>query len=365
MTPKSIRRATLLAASFGLAACDVVAFATDPKPIFEQTWNVPASRTSISVAELLPNNVGIYNTPGSNPPDSSAFLLSLNGVSFSRALGADCAQCQTLNGTNAVKPAFVLNAGSSTSLPTNVVSGAIVGATVNYSIVNNFSFDPIRVRAAGDPTQGLLVVVVRSGALVLGVDTVRGTTTTFPAGSTMSRGMSVGQGSATGAISVDLTVNSPQGDHNEFINANGALQTSASMANLRASSVSINVPSKSVAPAGEDLELSDFGDNVQSATIEMSVLNPWAVSGVLTMTFTSPSQTVTKTVSIPTGATPAATQVRTLTLDKTDMGKLVGQTVQMSLTGAMNATTPVTVTPRQVIEIDNRLIIKVQTGGGK
>lgn len=365
MTIQSIRRAALLAASFGLAACDVVAFATDPKPSFEQTWNLPATNTSISVAELLPGSVSIYSTPGSNPPDSSAFVLNLNNVSFSRTLGADCAQCQALNGTTAVKPAFVLNTGSAATLPSNVVSGAVLGGTLNYSIVNNFSFDPIRVRAAGDPTQGVLVVVVRNGSLVLAVDSVKGTATTFPVGSTLSRAIAISSGTVTGSLSVDLTVDSPQGDHNEFINANGALQTSASVANLRAGNVVINVPSKSIAPPAADLDLGDIGTNVQSAALEMTVRNPWSVAGTLTVNFTTPTLTVTKTLSIPAGSAAATPQVRTVQLDKTDIDKLAKQDVQLSLTGTMTAATPVTVTPRQTISMDNRIIFTVLTGGGK
>jgi hypothetical protein len=365
MTNQSLRRAALLAASFGLAACDVVAFATDPKPIFEQTWNLPATNTSISVAELLPGNVSIYSTPGSNPPDSSAFMLNLTPVSFSRTLGADCAQCVTLNGTNAVKPAFVLNTGSSAALPSNVVSGAVTGATVNYSIVNNFSFDPIRVRAAGDPTQGVLAIVIRSGSLVLAVDSVKGTTSTFPVGSTLSRSVVVGTGNVTGAISIDLTVDSPQGDHNEFINASGTLQTSASIVNLRAGNIVINVAGKSIQPPPEDLDLGDIGGNIESATLEMTVRNPWSVAGALTMNFQTPTQLVSKSVSIPAGSAAATPQVRTIALDKTDMSKLEKQSVQLALTGTMNSASPVTVTPKQTIGIENRIIFKIQTGGGK
>ena len=365
MTTQSIRRAALLAVTIGLSACDVVAFATDPKPIFEQTWNLPATNTSISVAELLPTNASIYSTPGSNPPDSSAFMLSVNDVNFSRTLGADCSQCQTLNGTNAVKPAFVLNAGSATGLPTNVVSGAILGATVNYSIVNNLSFDPIRIRAAGDPTQGFLVIVVRNASLVLGVDTVKGTTTTFPAGSTLSRSITLGTGNVSGVISVDLTVNSPQGDHNEFINANGSLQTTASIIDLRAGNIVINVPNKSIAPPGGDLDLEDFGSNVQSAALEMTVRNPWTVGGSVTMNFATSGPSVSKAVTIPAGSAAAAPQVSTVMLDKADMDKLTRQTVQLSLTGTLNAAAPLTVTPRQVISIENRIILTIQTGGGK
>src|SRR5205814_5094679 len=181
------RRAALLGLLFSALACDVVAFASDPKPILEQTWSLPTSSSHISVGKIVPNNVAIYSTPGSNPPDSTAFLLNINNVVFARRVGDDCFQCQSLNGTNATKPAFILVAGSSSPLGTDVLSGAMLGATVNYSVVNNLSFDPIRVRALTDPTQGYLIVLVHSGSLVLGRDSLNGATTAFPAGSTLSR----------------------------------------------------------------------------------------------------------------------------------------------------------------------------------
>ena len=95
------RRAALLGLAFSALGCDVVAFASDPKPILEQTWSLPTSHSHISVGKIVPNSVSIYSTPGSNPPDSSAFLLNINNVVFARRVGDDCAQCQTLNGTNA------------------------------------------------------------------------------------------------------------------------------------------------------------------------------------------------------------------------------------------------------------------------
>ncbi len=361
------RRAALLGvtlAAAGLAACDVVAFATDPKPILEQTWNLPATSTSISVAELLPAKVSIYSTPASTPPDSSAFLMNVSNVSFTRRLGDDCAQCQTLTGTTAVKPAFVLAAGSSTALPANVVSAALAGGTITYSIVNALSFDPIRVRALSDPTQGFLVVVIKSGAAVVGRDSINGATTAFPAGTTLTRTITLAPGVISG-LSVDLTVNSPQGDHTEFIDANGTLQTSTTIGDVRVGSVTINVPGQSISNPPQNVDLSSFGSNVVGAAFEMTILNPWTVSGSLSIAFASPTATITKTLVVPAGTTPPAAQVRSVGLDSTELSRLVRQKVSVTLSGSMSAAQPIVVTPKQTIAIDNRIILKVHTGGGK
>ena len=98
------RRAVLLGLTCGVAACDVASFIQDPQPILEQTWSVPAESASISVASILPPGIGIYSTPASNPPDSSAFQVTVSGVNFARVLGTDCASCVPLNGTTAIKP---------------------------------------------------------------------------------------------------------------------------------------------------------------------------------------------------------------------------------------------------------------------
>jgi hypothetical protein len=361
------RRAALLGLALGVLACDVVSFASDPKPIFEQTWNLPSSKTAISVAKLVPNNVGIFVTPGSNPPDTSAFLLTINNVVFNRRVGNDCASCQTLNGTNAVKPAFILAAGSASALGTDVVSGAMLGATVDYSVVNNLSFDPIRVRALSDPNQGYMIILVHSGSLVLGRDSVNGATTAFPAGTTISRSMPLSTGTVVGSIAVDLTINSPQGDHVEFINANGTVNTTAVISNMRTGNVTVNVPSKAVNNQPDTVDLKGLDktitDHVVSASFEMGFDNPWPVSGSLNVNFDyAPPLTVAKTVPLPAGVTPPATQVETVSLTGDEMQKLFGNEVILNMNGLVNSPTPITVTPRQSVSITNRMILVIRTG---
>src|SRR5262245_6880378 len=117
-----LRRAALLGLAIGVVACDVVNFANDPKPIFEETWSLPATSTEIAVSKLLPPTVTTL-------ADSSGFVVSLSPINASRRVGDDCAACQSLNGTTAIKPAFVLNSSNSTALPTNIVGGSVIGAT--------------------------------------------------------------------------------------------------------------------------------------------------------------------------------------------------------------------------------------------
>src|SRR5919201_1052746 len=198
--------AALVALTVSVVACDVVDLAKRSAPIFEQMWSVPAQGTSVSIGSILPPGVQIYSTPASTPPDSSAFLLDVSSFGITRILGADCGPCSTLNGTTAPKPAFVLSAGSTQPLPQDVVSGAILGGTLTVSVTNNLTFDPIYVVSGGTPAQqGYMLLVVRSGSLVLGRDSVHGAAAIAPdgisrpfaAGTSMTRTINVQTGNAT------------------------------------------------------------------------------------------------------------------------------------------------------------------------
>ncbi len=351
-------------AAIGVAACDLADFVANPAPRFEQTWNLPAPSMSISVAELLPPSGDVTILP-----DSSAFLLSVGGASISRVVGNDCAACVALNGTNAPKPAFVLNAGNSTLLPTDVVSAAIVGGQVDVQLTNNMSFDPLFVRTnPGPQTQGYMLIVVRSGSVVLGRDSVNGATTPFPPGSQMNRTILFTTGTVTTSITVDVTMDSPLGDHNEFINANGTLNASATVPTLTVASVGLNVPNRQMQSEADSLDLGlDEGitEHIVSGTLEMTITNPFAVTGNVDVRFAygpQPFEAVTKTFALPTGAA----QVRTVTLDSADMANILGteNKVAIEIGGAVTSAAPITVTPTMAISMSNRLILTIRTGGG-
>jgi hypothetical protein len=363
--PLKLRRAMLLGMPFGLAACDIARFVQDPTPILEQTWNIPAESASISVASILPPGVAIT-------PDSSAFQVSVSAVSFSRRVGDDCAACQAQHGTTAIKPSFVVATGSSTPLPANVVSGALVGGLVNVQVTNNLSFDPLRVKtiapASSDPAQqGRMVIVVRSGSLVVGKDSVNGVTTTFPAGTVLTRPIALQTGNITGALSVDLTLTSPASDNNVFMNANGTIATSAAVPDLRIAQMRMNVVNRTLTSiAGDSIELQGLDESitkkVQSATLEMTIDNPFNVTGNVDVAFGyGPGQAVTKTVSLPTGVD----QIRTVALDSADMSNLFStdEKIGLTISGTVNSPAPIDVTPRQIIAISNRLVMVIRLGG--
>lgn len=356
----------LLGLPFGLAACDIASFIQDPQPILEQTWSIPVDSASVSVASIVPPGIGIT-------PDSSAFQVPVSGTSFSRRVGDDCAACQTLNGTNAIKPNFVVSTGSSTTLPTDVVSGALVGGLVNVQVTNNLSFDPLRVKtnapASTNPTQqGRMVIVIRSGSLVVGKDSLNGVTTAFAPGAVLTRPITLQTGNITNALSVDLVLTSPPSDNNVFINANGTIAASAAVPDLRIALIRMNVVNRTLASvAGDSIELKGLPESVtkhvQSAALEMTITNPFNVTGNLIAAFGYGTGQITKTLSLPTGVD----QIRTVSLDSTEMSNLFGsaEKIALSVSGAVNSAAPIDVTPRQIITISNRLIMVIRLGGGE
>lgn len=353
----------------GIASCDVYAIATDPFPGLVQLWNLPVATTAVSVSSLLPAGVAIYSTPASNPPDSSAFTVNVNGINYNRRVGDYCALCQTLNGTTAPKPAFIINpdAGSTVALPANVVSASLVGGSVSYTITNGLSFDPLRVSANLANPQGRIVVVVRSGSVVFARDTVKGDTQTLPAGTGLTRVLSLQTGPIANNITVDLEVNSPTGD-NTFINADGILAMSATVTGLRVGAVTINVPTASLnsgAPEQIDVEgLGDVSDRAIGGGLELTVTNPFAVTGNMNVTFTpSSGPVISKTAALAAVTTP---QRLTVTLDSAEISRILKSdpAPTMSMGGSVSAPAPITVSPKQVISMSNRIILRLRAFGG-
>lgn len=360
----TLGRALLLGGVASVSACDIVDFVSNPAPRFQQTWNIPAAGTDVSVGSILPNGVVIYSTPSSSPADSSAFNVSINDMNFSRRLGADCASCDALNGTVAVKPAFTLLSGSSEPLPQDMISGAVTGGAIRIAVRNELSFDPLRVRSSGN--QGFMLLVVRSGSLVLSRDSVNGATTPMPPGDSVVRTLPFTTGSVTGNISVELTIESPASDTAVFLNANGNVRARAVVTQLLTANVLMNVVNKTLASAGNDSIALDgleegITRRVVGGALEMSVTNPFPLAGNMEIIFgRAPGQPLVKPVPLPSG--PA--QQRLVFLDSAEIQSILGNRVALNIGGIVNSAAPITVGPRQKMVILNRLRLTIRTGGG-
>ena len=355
-----VRRALLLAAALGTAGCDVADFASDPMPRFEQTWNLPAPSTNVSVASLLPaGTVTIL-------PDSSAFALSITSASTaSNSLGTYCNPCLAQNGTNAIKPAFDLSFSNTRPLPTDVVSASITNGTVNVQLTNGLSFDPIRVKTGAGEQGHIAIILVTTGGQVLGRDTIKGDTETWASGTTLNRTFPLTTGNLGSSVAVELHLYSPVGDAPVFMDASRTLDANLAVPTLHVGSVGLNIPNRSLTSAPDTIDLSgmgELGDRVVSGALEMTITNPFAITGNLGMRFAygpNPSEEITKTITI----TPGVLAPQKIQLDSAEMSLLMGNEVAINVTGDVSAAGTVTVTPRQAIDIDNRMILKIRTGG--
>lgn len=349
----------MLGVAIVVGACDIAEFVSDPMPRFEQTWNLPASSDTISIATLLPadNSVQVL-------PDSSGFSLTPPNIAISQAVGPQCAQCLALHGTTAPKPAFLLTASNGANLATDVVSASVLGGTMTVTLTNNMSFDPLRV-TTGAGAQGKLKILIHSGSVVFGEDSVLGTTTTWAPGTQMVRTIALRSGTAPANLTADVTLDSPLGDA-AFINANGTLNASVAVPTLNVASVSMNITGRTLRSDSTEIDLSDLEsgitDKVVSGALRMTITNPLAISGNVDVRFTyAPGQSVTKTISLPSGAA----QVRTVALTRADLDNLFGRKVMVTVSGAVSSTGPLTLTPRLKIIVANRMILTLRTGEGQ
>jgi hypothetical protein len=257
-------------------------------------------------------------------------------------------------------------------MPTGIVSSAMIGGQVTVQVTNNLSFDPVRVKvnapASTDPTQqGRMVIVIRSGSLVVGKDSINGVTTAFPAGSVLNRPITLTSGNISSTLAVDLTLTSPPSDNNVFINANGTLNALAAVPDLRVAQVRLNVVNQPItSPAGTEISLGGLDemitDAIQSAQLEMTITNPFTIVGNLDVDFDYGTGTITKQLALPSGVA----QVRTVSLTAAEMSNLVSaqDKIDLSVNGNVNSTAPIDVTPQQRVTISNRLIMKIRAGGG-
>lgn len=390
-----LRRAALLGL-IGVASCDVYNTVVDPFPGLVQTWNLPASSSTISVASLLPSGVTIFSTPTSTPPDSSGFQIDIASVNFSRRVGNDCQTCEALHGTMSNKPVFKLFANQASLLPANVVSATVLTGQVTLALTNNLSFDPLYVNTGSATPQGFLVLTLSSNTQALVIDTIFGgpsvsatasgkLITPFPPGAVINRSYPLPTAIVSSSIRSDVELASPAGDHLVPIDADGLITTAFGVPALQVASVQINVPNANL-NSGEPEDLpADIGEDLMKRVIrgalELTISNPFAVAGTANVNFVwgeQPGQVITGAINL-TGAS-AAPQVRTVSFDSTQMNLILcGQSsggpsgscpeksppTTFSISGGVSSTTPVVVTPKQAITISNRLVLTIRAFGGK
>ncbi len=352
----AVLRASCAAVLFSAAACGLPTTIPD-SPIIDVRWVVPAQSTRLTVDNLLPSGVAILL------PDSSGFSITAAAASVTRTLSLDCSACVALNGLNAPKPAFVANASTTTSLPSDIAAATIGSGSLQVQVKNGYTFDPIRPNPTAGSPNGYAVITVSNGSSVVGKDSVNGATITLPAGTTLTRTIPLA-GPINGALplTIAMTLTSPAGE-NRLIDASKTITVTATPSGLTVANVSVNVVNRPV-NSSTTIDLakvdSSITKHVQGGSLIVALANPFTVAGTLTMKFTpSGGTTITKTFPLAVSNTTPPPILFT----KDELQSLLGHSVAVTYTGIVNSPTPVNVSPKQAVVVTTKLDINLTLGG--
>lgn len=351
------RTASLLALGV-LSACDI----PTETPKVEQEWTFPLSTTTIEVAELLPEDVGVTE-------DRSAFTVQIEPISFQDNLGDLCPGCAGLNGLTVPKPAFNGTFAETVLLPADVESVQVQDGRVVVVARNHFSFDPLRPPGG---TRGSFTLELRDGGStgpVLDEVVVDGETTSFGPGTTLTRELQY-SGSVGSTLAVTATVDSPAGGPEPgnwvLIRLSDEIEVTATPQDIEASSAVIDVSGRVFSFGITNLDVedvsSDIIDRVQDGTLEMEVVNPWSVGGILNLAIVGP--TMDAPVVVIASVPAAATSTVEVEFTQAELQSFLGQP-NVVITGQGTANQDagsVSVTPDQSMTAHSKLNLVILIG---
>lgn len=338
--------AVALAAALPAAGC-AAADLTDA-PNWDVALNFPVKGTSLSVASLLPARVAIR-------PDSAAFLVTVDGTTAIRTLGAVCPACNALNGTTAPRPALAFTTAGSTPLPPDLVTATVAGGSLLVTILNGFTFDPL----GGSAAASLVITVTDATNRVVARDSLGGATFAIPGRRPTQRTLTLVPGPLRGPLALTTAITAPAGAPVP-INIEESFTVLGTVQNLAVSEATVNVAAKSVTtgPSAFDLSGLDAGirDRLLGGSMRLAVANPLGVTGNLTLTLTGGGATITKPLALATGSSSP-----TLSFSQQELRSMVGQNLTLTLAGSVSAPAAVRVTPRDRASVGARLELSLST----
>lgn len=258
---RPVRAAVAVVGMAVLAGCDV----PTSIPKLDQSWILPAENTSISVDGLLPSGVTV---------SGSSFAVQVDPFSAAESLGTLCPSC--VNGVTGPVPAFDGTFNAQQSLPTSVTGATVASGSIQVSIHNGFSFDPI---AGG----GSLTITLQdgNGGSQIGQVVIDGATETLPPGSTVTRTMSVAPG-AIGSVLFASTDLNCQGGQIATVHNSDQISVTATPSNLTVSSADVDVSNRTVQISPVSLDVADVDqtitDHIVSGSVDLDITNPFGVA---------------------------------------------------------------------------------------
>ena len=329
----------------GLSACDI----PTGIPRWETTWITPGKEVSVSVVELLPSGLGVN-------ADTSAFVLTIDPVSESWSLSDFCPACPPVTAT-APKPAFTATVSTTAPLPSALTSADVEGGEILIELVNGFDFDPIRPGAASD--SGTITITISSGATTVATLVVDGDDQAFAPGDTLDLSLDFLPSTIANDLDIDLTLVSPAGDV-ATLSPSDALSAEISSNGVLVSEAVVSLSAQPI--TGDTLELDledvDVEDRINGGTIFLDVVNPFGVTGNLTMTVRPEGGApIVKPVVLTAGSS-------TVEVDFTEaeIQSMIGHNNTVVLSGNVNGGA-VTVRPDMEMGVTARLRLVVELGG--
>lgn len=335
------------------AGCDI----PTELPEFENRWIVPAEETRFGVDELLPGDVSLA-------PDSAAFIVDFDPITFSESLGSICAGCAAADGFTVPKPAFIGGFSSTLGFPPEVTAVDVVSGSVQLAIFNGFNFDPIR------PANGVfgsmeLTFTDEADGDIVGTLVIEGEDQAFAAGSTLMTSVVLGAASIEGGIEATVVLDSPTGDP-VTVDASAELSVVATPMDVRVASVEIDVAGENVDFDPVDLDLDDVDqdliDRVISGSFVLDVVNPFAVAADFDLEISGPTiATIEKSASI--GPDPESSLTITFTGD--EIRSFLGEPNVVLSGGAVVDTGAgtIVVNPGQELILEAALDLVIRIGG--
>ncbi len=312
-------------------------------PKWDTQWLIPVKSSTLAVGQLLPPSVSIA-------PDGSAFQVTVLPVAMVRTLAQLCPAYAALSGQTVPKPACTSTVTDTLKLPSDVSQATLASGSVAVTITNGFSFDPLR---PGASARGTIVLTLTSGGATIGTLTLDGATDALPAGSTITRTVAL-TGVVAGRIAVGLTITSPAGDP---VRIDGSQQftVTATPQGLRLADVTVPVNQKMVAIQPVDLSVEKVDqslvNDVKAGTLVLGIVNPFAVTGTMTVTITGPGVAITKQIPLAAGTT-----TQRVPFTQQEIQSILGKAgVLFNAGGPVNATQPVKLTPTQAAQVTAQL----------
>ena len=354
----SVGRFACLLALAGLWGCDIP---TDA-PKFEQEWRVPLTDTSIDVVEMLPNRVGLTL-------DASAFTVQVDPISFEDDLGSLCPACAGLDGLTVPKPAFDGDFHESIALPADVESVEVQEGRVVVEARNRLSFDPLRPPGG---QRGSFTLTLRDGGPsgpILDEVVVDGEATSFGEDASLVRELEY-SGPVSSSLSITVNVNSPAGGPEPgnwvLVRLSDEVEVTATPQVIEASSAEVVVADQVFDFGVASLNVEDLDqevvDRVVSGSIELEVVNPWAVGAVLNLNIIGPTMAAPVVLIAAVPGTP--TSVVEVEFTREELQSFLGEPeVVITGQGTVNQDAGiVTLAPGQIMNVEATLDLVIQIG---